>query len=284
MKNLLFIIILSLSYSNFSYQSLLLPHSTYDLVSGYSQYSIFKKILFSQNIKKNVFISSTILPQDIQMSSINYVSLPFDYYNYFSINIIDYGQFTDSESNINFNAQDIILKNSLIKPINHTLYASMGLNYINSQIENYTSSAFCMQASLSIHYKNFLFQSSINNYGFIINHYTNYNESLPSYYSISLMYIPKYLNSNILIKHDVFNNSNITSIFGELLIKNDYSITAGYSSLAKKLYSEDFNSNFFTGISIGFNIKYFDYALNIGIKNLGATGLLHSITLNKSLN
>ena len=42
------------------------------------------------------------------MTSIDYLSLPFDYYNYFSINIIDYGEFTDSETNTHFDAKDMI--------------------------------------------------------------------------------------------------------------------------------------------------------------------------------
>ena len=45
MKNLIFLFIFSLSYGNFSYQSLLLPNSTYDLVSGNSKYSIFEPSL-----------------------------------------------------------------------------------------------------------------------------------------------------------------------------------------------------------------------------------------------
>ena len=109
MKNILSIFILSLCCANFSYQSLLLPNSTYDLISGYSQYSISKKFLFNQQIKKNVSSSIIMLPQDIQMTSIDYISSLFNYYNYFSINIIDYGEFTDSESNYTFFAKDIII-------------------------------------------------------------------------------------------------------------------------------------------------------------------------------
>ena len=141
-----------------------------------------------------------------------------------------------------------------------------------------------MEPSLLIHYKNFLFKGSINNYGIVITHYTDYNESLPHYYSLSLMCIPQYLNSNLLVQHNIFTNFSITNIFGELFIKDRYSITISYTSLAKKLYSEDFSTNFFTGLSIGFNIKYFDYTFNIGIKNLGSIGLMNAITLKKSFN
>ena len=284
MKNILLIFILSLCYTNFSYQSLLLPNSTYDLVSGYSKYSISKKILFNEQIKKNVEFSIIMLPQDIQTTSIDYIHSLFNYYHYFSINIIDYGKFTDSESNSTFSAKDIIIKNSIFKKITNKLHGSLGLNYINSHIEDYSSSALCMQSALFINHKNFLFQTSINNYGFIINHYTSYNEILPTYYNFSIMYLPQYLESTILVQYNSFEEYNITNLFGELFITDDYSITAGYTSLAQKLYSEDFNSNFFTGVSIGLNIGYKDYIFNIGIKNLGSIGLINSITINKSFN
>ena len=284
MKKILFIIILSLCHGNFSYQGLLLPNSSYDLSSGYSQYLIFKDFLFDNEIKKKVSTSILMLPQDINITSLQYLGLPFNCYDYFSINIIDYGEFLDSESNIRFNAKDIIFKNNFIAPINNKLKGSIGGTYMNSNIENYSSSTFSIQASLSIKHNNFLVNTSINNYGFVINHYTSHNESLHNYYNIFIMYLPKYLDSVLSISHNSFNNYSTTNLFGELFIKDNYSITVGYSSIAQKLYYENFSSNFYTGTSIGFNIKYQDYLLNFGIKNLGATGLINSLTFSKSLN
>ena len=284
MRFYLFIFIISFCYSNFSYQSLLLPNSNYDLVSGYSQYSIFNK--FTSDKKNNSYISSSILsfPKGINLHSIEYFCFPFNYHNYFNINIIDYGQFTDSESDIQFSAQDIILKNYLTIPIKNKFYTLVGLNYINSNIANYSSSALCINFSLFIDYKNLLLQAGFNNYGLIIKHYTSYNEVLPMYKSLSIMYRPQYLNSIIGLQYNSFDYYNMSSFFGELFISDNYSIIAGYTSLAQKLYFEDFSTNFFTGFSIGLNVNYRDYILNIGIKNLGSIGLINSITLNKSFN
>ncbi len=155
---------------------------------------------------------------------------------------------------------------------------------MNSHIEHYSSSALCVQSALFINHKNFLFQTSINNYGFILNHYTSYNEALPTYYNFSIMYLPQYLESTILVQYNSFEDYNVTNLSGELFITENYSIIAGYTSLAKNIYSEDFSSNFFTGVSIGLNIGYEDYIFNIGMKNLGSLGLINSITLKKSFN
>ena len=51
MRSILFIIIFSFYYSNFSYQGLLLPNSTDELVSGHSHYLIFKDFLSNNKVK-----------------------------------------------------------------------------------------------------------------------------------------------------------------------------------------------------------------------------------------
>ena len=284
MKYLICIIMLYICYGNFSYQSLLLPNSTYDLISGYSQYSSFSQLLMNQKIKKSVSSSFLIFPQDIQITAIDYKTSFSNYYSKTSLNIIDYGEFIDSESNIKFKSKDIIFKNHLIMGLYNQLYGSLSLNYINSKISDYSSSALYTQASLFINHQNFIIETSLNNYGLIIKDYTSYNEILPTSFSITIIYLPKYLNSSLLIHHNSFDQYSITNVFGELFIKDNYSITTGYTSLAHQLYSEDFNNNFLTGFSFGFNFKYDNYIVNIGIKNLGSIGMMNAITLNKSFN
>ena len=61
-------------------------------------------------------------------------------------------------------------------------------------------------------------------------------------------------------------------------------LSRGSSHSAQKLHFEDFENNFFTGFSLGLNIKYESYKFNIGVKNLGSIGLTHSITLTKLFN
>jgi len=285
MKNKLLILLLTIIYSQYSYEGLLMPNSTYDLVSGKSEYLLLQKFMFDKK-KNSVFSSSFIsFPKDINITSLYYNQKLFsNYYNYLNLNIINYGEFEDSESNYNFSAKDIILKNNTTKMIVDSLYLCIGLNYINSHIADYTSSAFTIKTALSYHFKNFLFTSSINNYGFIINKYSNFDESLPTYSNISLMYLPKYINSSIFINYDFFDSYNIYNIFLELFLTKNYTISIGYNSLAYKLYSDNFNANFFTGISLGFNINHKDYMINFGIKNLGTIGVIQAITFNKSFN
>ena len=57
----------------------------------------------------------------------------------------NYGDFEDSELNYHFSAKDIIIKNNIFKKINQSSHFSLGINYINSNIENYSSSAIAMQ-------------------------------------------------------------------------------------------------------------------------------------------
>lgn len=285
MRNIFFLIFLSFSYSNFSYESLLLSYSTYDLLSGQSKYLISKNISFNQKIKKNIASSLIILPQDLTISSFNHTTnFLSDYSNFFNFNIVDYGEFQDSESQTTFYAKDIILENNIFKKINNSLHLGLGVKYLNSHIEDYVSTIITMNASSYYQYHNILFSTTIDNYGLIFDKYTNYTEELPTNYSLSLMYLPQYLHSSISIHYNMFDYYDVINIFGELFIKDYSSITIGYTSLADNFYSDNFNKNFFTGFSIGYNLTYQDYMFNIGVKNFGILGLIQAITINKSVN
>ena len=58
----------------------------------------------------------------------------------------------------------------------------------------------------------------------------------------------------------------------------------GYTTLAQELYYGNFNYDFFTGVSLGFSTIYKDYTLDIAIKNLGSIGVIHSLSISKSIN
>ena len=98
-------------------------------------------------------------------------------------------------------------------------------------------------------------------------------------------YKPKYLNSLILVKHSWFSDFEITNFSGEIFLNSSLSLFIGYSSTANKLYLENnFEKNFFTGLSSGFNIAYKSFKIDFGVKNLGTTGTIQSFTITKRLN
>jgi len=275
----IYILFIMLSYivPATSYQGLLLAHNSYD------SYKFKKNILF--NNKKHSYFGSRLvaLPQDINIGIFTYHSLkPYHFQS--NLSIIDYGQFHDSESGHTFSSKELIIENQFFTHIQKHLYSSLGIKYINSNIESYHSNAIAMDLNLYYHNNNFMLSTFIKNHGFVINHYTNYLEKLPQSYGFNLSYKPKYLNSFFYVEYQLFYSYHEINIFNELFIFDNSSISLGYTSLANNLNYGDFNYDFFTGVSIGLTTIYKTYLLNIEVKNLGAIGIINSISISKSIN
>ena len=284
MKKFSIILIFTFIFSNYGYQSILLPNSTYELTSGQSNYIISNEILFKNELSKSISSTLLFLPEDIQVASFSYKNNFFGFHNQYKVKIIDYGNFNDSESGYIFSAKDILFHYNLMKAF-QKFYFSFGNNYIYSNIDNYNSSAIFFNASILYKIEKILFQYNINNVGLILDKYTNFDESLPFNHSISISYLPKYLKSSIGVNYQKYENLDLTNFIGEIYLYDSFSILIGYSSLAQHLYSNDnFEKDFFTGLSTGLNFNYNDLVLNFGLKNLGSAGLIQSISLIKKLN
>ena len=285
LKKYILFFILSYLIPNTSYQGLVLPSNSYHLLNSNESYIFSKNILLDNQVKRNISSSLIVLPQDINIGSFTYNSS--NYKNYaFQANamIIDYGQFIDSESQYKFSSKDFIFSNSIYIKMEDFLYSSATLNYINSNIAQYDSKGLAIDVNLYYNNKNLILSSFIKNYGFIISDYTNYSETLPQSFGLIITYKPEYLNSILSLQYELFSNHNEINIFNELLIFNNSSISIGYTTLAQELYYGNFNYDFFTGVSLGFSTIYKDYTLDIAIKNLGSIGVIHSLSISKSIN
>ena len=285
LKKYILFFILSYLIPNISYQGLLLPNNSLQLLNANESYFFSKNILLKNKLNHNISSSLIALPQDINIGSFIYRSSNIRDYSFQSnFIIIDYGEFIDSESQYIFSSKDFIFSNSLYIKMEDFLYSAATLNYINSKIERYDSKGLAIDLNLYYHNNNLILSSFIKNYGFIISDYTHYSENLPKSYGLSLIYKPEHFNSIFSLQYELFDNYNEINIFNEFFIFNNFSISTGYTTLAQDLYYGDFNYDFFTGASLGFSTIYKDYTLDIAIKNLGSIGLIHSFSILKSIN
>lgn len=284
MKKFNIILIFTFIFSHYSYQSILLPNSTYELISGQPNYILSNEILFKNKLSPSVSSTLILLPEDIQVASFFYKNNFLGFHNQYKIQIIDYGNFNDSESGYVFSAKDILLHYNLMKSLSPKFSFCFGTHYFYSNIDNYNSSAIFFNASVLYGLERILFQYSINNLGFVIDKYTNFYEPLPFNYSFSISYLPKYLKSSIGFNYQKFDNLDLTNFVSEIYLYDSFSILFGYSSLAQSLHSNDnFEKDFFTGLSTGLNFNYKNLVINFGLKNLGSVGLIQSISLIKKL-
>ena len=249
-----------------------------------SDYSYSKKTLIASPNNNSLSSSLLLFPHEISIGSFKYSYSFKNHYMSSSLSIINYGEFTDSESQHSFSSSDYILKHTIYKKFNNYIHSSVDLKYISSTIDDYNSDAIVTKLNLYYHYKRLLIQSFISNHGFVFNSYTSFQEKVPSSYGFSMLYLPQYINSIVSITYNIFDDYDMLNFQNEFLVFNQLSIICGYHSIAYKLYSGDFNNDFLIGLSIGSSIKYKDYILGVGLKNLGPIGIISSFTLSKSIN
>ena len=282
--HILLLLLFSFSFGTSSYGGLLLPNSTTSLISYNQDYIVGKNILLDVKSINKISSHYISFPNTITVGVFDYQYKTKLYKINSSISIINYGDFEDSESYYTFSSNDYILKNSFLKDLNKNIYASFDLKYLYSEIDIYTSSTLLTKFSLFYHHQRFLLQLFVDNYGFILNDYTTYNDKTPVSFGYNFIFTPKYINSIISINYNIYEDYDVFNVSSELFLMKNSSVMFGFSSLSKDLYYGEFYNDFLTGLSFSFNSKYKNYSINLGFKNLGAVGTSTSFTIQKSLN
>lgn len=283
MKKIFLLIFLSIYFSNSSYNGLLFPKNTFELLTNNSNYSFYQDIILST--QKNDLASTSYLNYPNSISA-NYIS--YDYYisnlsMKSSIQIIDYGNIEDSSSGYSFDSMDYIFTQRFSSRLYNKIFSSLEMNYLYSKIDNFNSSVFATKLDFFYNTDEMIIEIFIDNYGKVLNSYTRYIEDLPKLYGYSLLFKPKNLNVLLSLKQECQNNVYNFNFNTELILKNN-SIIFGYSSMGKNLYYGDFNDDFFTGTSIGFKTKYKKFQIILGYQNLGPLGNSSSFSLNQLIN
>ena len=148
MKKFNIILIFTFILSQYGYQGILLPNSTYELISGQPNYILSNEILLKNQLSNSFSSTLFFYPEDIQVASFSYNNNFLGFHNQYKIKIIDYGNFNDSESGYVFSAKDILFNYNLIKSLSPKFYFCFGTQYFYSNIDNYNSSAIFFNASL----------------------------------------------------------------------------------------------------------------------------------------
>ena len=283
MKRICLFILISICCTNTSYQGLLFPINTSEVLTNNSDYHIFKNMILSKS-KYNSFSSSYIsFPNDISSNTLIYDYKITNLRMKSGIQIINFGNIEDAETGYSFSSQDYIFSHQFSKKIYHQLYSSVELNYLYSKIDNFKSSILTTKINVFYKLNRFIFNTFLDNYGKVINSYTIYKEKIPELYGYSLLVKPKNINVLFSLKQEFYINTSNLNISAELLLKRS-SIFIGFSSIAQDLYFGDFYEDFFTGTSFGLKTQYKKFNISLGYQNLGPLGSISSLTVNKLIN
>ena len=233
----------------------------------------------SINTDKIIFgFHSTSLPLDISYNRLETIIPRGNKIYFLEIKNIDYGQFYDNLEQTEFSAKETDVKFGIKKPFYDTFSGSISFEYIYSSISTYISQA--LVTSIGVRAETLSGQSgfsiSIENNGRIFDYYNKSFEKINRMYRVSGYYKLKHASSkiNYNFTQDSYNNS-LGSISLESKIKSIIILRLGIGSIQmnQKTYFTNYDYSF------GLGLKYQNYILDFGVKNINNIGLLSGLSI-----
>jgi hypothetical protein len=206
-----------------------------------------------------------------------------------SILYLNYGSFQESDEFANptgrsFSAGDVVAAISYADFLEERFFYGASFKFIHSQIDSYSSSAIAMDFGLIYEApfsQDLYFGFAMLNVGKSLSAYVHSKESLP----LSLrLGVSKKLAHLPLVYNFTFNDLNSTekllvdhlkkfSIGGEFTLSQVLRLRLGYDN---QLHSDlDTPSAKFTGVSLGFGVKWHTYRFDYSFSSYGDLGGVH---------
>jgi len=191
---------------------------------------------------------------------------------------LNYGKIIDSKSLQESYAYDLLLEAGYKKEFFKITSIGISAGYLISNIVGYSSQVIFSKIGTRNHLlkKKLGIGFSIENCGFILKKYTNYSESLPIIYRMSIFYKPKYIpltiHSNFIKK---IENKTYYFIGGiELKSSQNFIIRLGLNSDRSKYYTNDLSFDLISGLSAGVTFVFNNKTIDLGFMNMGPAGTI----------
>jgi len=281
MNKIITFILISFLFSQSEYQILTVPKTIFQLSSnnGFSSKIALNNSSnpSSLSIKKNIYGFSLIqYPADISMYHLSIKN--------YRLSILDYGTLIDQIHNTvnhEFSANEVLLEyyyNYNIRNLRFGL--SLGTFYSN--IDTYNSFGLTSSLGLNSYYKYIDSQIgiSIENLGYILKSYTEYNSKIPLQYRFSYM---KNLPSSIIAYDIIFlkNNQHIKHILClQFNVNEKIKLKISNSNYLKDMIVDNNDFNFASGLGIGITTQLESIIFDIGLLNLGISGWCYGLSIN----
>ncbi len=213
----------------------------------------------------------------------------------FSLSYINYGEMRkrDTAGNDlgNLYAGDFLISSTYAASIFPHFHYGVTLKYINSQIDDYSASAFALDVGClyRIPNKKLNIGLSLQNIGKSVDSFNNTEETLPSMirFGISqhLSHLPLLISFNFY--RFFYSESGIFlglywAIGGEFTITENFFFRWGYNSRGQEQKIGAANETF-AGVSLGIGITYGKYRFDYGLSFFGSIGNLNCLTITAEL-
>ena len=275
-----------------SYEMLYFPQDTRSLSlnNGASAYdrSLLRNnpATLSISTEETVY-SYLILPAGINSGEIQRVTKIGSGIHAGKLSYISYGTIIDSKTNEKTSAFDILIEIGYKKELKNIVSVGISGGYLLSSISGYHSQMLYTNVGVRSRMmkKRMGLGFSLENFGVLLNSYTDTNESIPVIFRSALYYRPLYL--PVIISADIIRNlnRNVVELAGGLEFNpgKRMSIRLGCSSHRIGFLTGDFSSDFFSGISGGLGFQFTKITLDVGFMNVGAAGYVVGFSISKQV-
>ena len=266
--------------------SCIFSQANYQILSTASNFKdIFEIDDFYDNYHYSIF--NSLFPNDIDLFTFTISAKKTKNYNLFvTLKNLDYGEFTNSENNYNFNAKESLIKLSILKKNTIAKKIMLNLSYLKSTIDIYQSDAISADLLASFKmWRNHYFNIAFKNFGGIINSYSDTNIKLPSTFNFSYSFqnknFPVFLFTTYKRRIDLKQENIQVTI--KLNINEKLSLYLSNRNDKSDLFFGDYIDKMIAGTNIG--ITYFNNNndLNLAFQNLGAAGYITSISFIRAI-
>ena len=201
----------------------------------------------------------------------------------YHIAMLDYGRLKDGVTENTFGAFDFLIETGDSSIAFNRFRVGYRFGLVFSNIAGFYSSSIYSSFSARTRIANDRFgvSGSINNMSLLIAESDSYGSDVPITGTFSLYYRPQYFSG--LIALDVKYFSDIEKFASVLTSQIDFSkrvtVFMSLSSSKQDLYVGDVGMDFFAGTGLGIEYMFKKYAIAIGIRNQGSSGIVSGLTV-----
>lgn len=205
-----------------------------------------------------------------------------------TITSIDYGKFTDSQTENTFSANDLAIRVGYKSTFQNHISYGISAGFIKSKISSYNSTAFVMNAGIRGRMlSNRLGMGlSIENWGKVTDQFGQFQESISPDFRYSLFYKPQHFPGFLFFDYVKQKNIDDLQIYGiEISFSSNLQFRLSSSSEKKYLEWGEVFDEFIAGLSFGLTWSYKKYQFEVASQNLGPGGQIigFSFIFNPSL-
>ena len=279
MKFFLIILLSSFSFTN-----------QMSIISGgnLEKFSLMNGRSFIDNIinNDNSLLTASFIqyPEQINISEIMFNSYFKNYLIQSKVSILNFGTFTETQSNEDINQFKVSEKNiqlSIVDKSSSGFLFGSSIGYAWSKIDNYISkhivhSIGCRKSLM----KNRLhLGASLENIIYAIEEFSNINQSYTTHTNIGITYTPEHLDAKLHINYLYKNHTDSEFIVSvKNTINDNFTIYAGKSIYLNHM-SLDNQYAFYDNFACGVNIIKSRHQYNMGVQYLGDIGVIFGSSL-----